>query len=105
MATLYIEQYANIVEDTGGRDVPVPGQPIGTNPVQKITIGASSARNSVDFDEKTRFLIITADADCQFKVGDSSVTADADSRLIHSGTYREVNVNGKDTRIAVIEKQ
>ena len=104
MASIYIEQYASIFEDAKGNEAQLPSRPLGTEPVTKVTIGASSARTSADFDESAKFLIITADADCQFELGDSSITADTNSRPLWSGTYREVEI-GSATRIAVIEKQ
>lgn len=103
MASIYIEEYANLA-DAGGGTPQIPGKPLGSEPIQKVTIGASSARNSTDFDASSNFLIITADGDCQFELGDSTVTADTNSRPLWSGTYREVEIGGA-TRIAVIEKQ
>lgn len=104
MAKIYIEEYANLA-DVGGGEAQVPGKPLGLEPTQQITIGSSSDRNATDFSSSARFLIITADADCQFEVGDSTVTADANSRPLWSGSYREVEIKDSDTRIAVIEKQ
>lgn len=105
MATLYVEQYNRIVEDTKGNQAQVPGVPLGTEPSLKVTVGATSARTSSDFETEAKFLILAADVDCQFEVGDSTVTADTNSRILLANTYREVEVRESDTRIAVIEKQ
>lgn len=104
MATLYIEQYASIFEDAKGNEAQLPSRPLGSEPSLKVTVGASSARTSADFDGSAKFLIIATDTDCQFELGDSSVTADTNSRILFANTYREVEI-GSATRIAVIEKQ
>ena len=105
MATLYIEQYASILEDGKGNEAQIPSKPLGTEPVIKVTIGAATAKTAVELDSATRFVVMTYDADCQFEVGDSTVTADTNSRPLWSGTYREVEIGKSDTDIAVIEKQ
>ena len=98
---LYIEEYANLA-DVRGRDAQIPGEPLAT---ETVAIGGSSARSTADFNEATQFLVLSADADCQFEVGDGTVTADADSRILFSGTYRVIGVKDSNSRIAVITKQ
>lgn len=101
---IYIEQYASIFEDSKGNEAQLPSRPLGSEPTLKINIGASSARTSTDFDTASKFLILATDTDCQFELGDSTVTADTNSRILFANTYREVEI-GSATRIAVIEKQ
>lgn len=104
MAKIFIEEYVNLA-DVGGGEGQIPGKPVGSEPTQQITIAAASARQTTAFGSETNYLIITADADCQFEIGDSTVTADVNSRPLWTGTYRAVEVRSSDTHIAVIEKQ
>lgn len=104
MGTAYIEQYGNIVEDRNGNEAQIPGSPMGTEPTLKVTTSGTTARSGADFESNAEFLIISADVDVQFELGDSTVTADANSRILYAGTYREVSKDGA-TRIAFIDKQ
>lgn len=103
MATFYVEEYANIVDPAGGGDnAQVPGELLA---IQKITVAASSARTSSNFNALTKYLIVSTDTVCQFELGDGTVTADGDSRPLYANTYRAVALESGNTRIAVIEQQ
>jgi len=99
MATLYIEEYADLLEDVAGAQMQTPGDLVAT---QKLTIGASSAA-SASFNERTVYLFIVSDAVCQYELGDSP-TADGDSRFLPPFLFRCVSVENKD-KIAVIDQQ
>ena len=102
---IYIEQYTSILEDAKGNEAQIPSKPLGAEPTLQVAVGSSSARTATNLDSSTRFVILTADVDCQFEVGGSTVTADANSRPLWANTYREVEIGNSDTDIAVIEKQ
>lgn len=99
---LYIEQYATLFEGGKGQ---LPAEPLGTEPTQKLTVGATTVRTSENFDSATQILILSTDTDCQFEVGDDTVTADTNSRILFANTYRAIEVKESDDRIAVIQKQ
>lgn len=99
MATLYIEEYQGIATGADGAQVPA-----GYITQHKITIAGTTARTSTDFDSECELLVLTADADCQFELGNSSVNATATSRPVLSGTSRAISRDGNE-RIAAIEKQ
>jgi len=99
MATLYIEEYADLQEDVTGTTMQSLGGPVAK---QKVSIGAASAQ-SVAFNSRTEFLLITSDVDCQFEIDDDP-TADGDSRFLPAALLRSASTENK-TKIAVIEKQ
>lgn len=99
MATFYIEEYASIMTDFAGNEIPVPSNLLAT---QKLPIGSTSVQ-SANFNEKTAFLVLTAKADAQYEI-DTNPTADTNSRIIIADTTIERFANGSQ-KIAVIEAQ
>lgn len=101
MGTAIIEEYASLADVGGGITAQIPATPLA---VQKITTSGTTARNSVDFNSATTFVVISSDANEHFAVGGSGVEADANDRPLYANTLREVEVRSTDVRIAFINK-
>lgn len=101
MSTLYIEEYSDIVRDGNGDIADVPHILTGRT---QLSYTSSSVRTSFDFDSKTTFVILYADADSFILLGDSTVTADQNSIILPASTFRSFGLQEGSTRIAVIEK-
>ena len=98
MATLYIEYYGGTIE---AGEAQVPENLRGTD---KLTVGVTSARTSSDIPSGTKFLVLKTDVACQYALGDSSVTADANSQFLAANGIWGQGIDGNE-RIAVIEQQ
>lgn len=100
--TLFIEEWAGSVLGPIGdaEDAPKHRQS-----KTQLALGSSSVRTSFDFDKNTRYIIITANADAQFEVGEDSVVASSSSYFISKGQTRKIGIEEADTRIAVIQSQ
>lgn len=102
MAKVYIEEWASIVTGTNIKYADVPSNRIAKT---TLTIGGTSVRTSFDFDSKATYIILYADGDAQFELGDSTVEASGSSYILPSGAFRSFAIENGDTRVAVIEKQ
>lgn len=99
MTTLYIEEYQNVLAQSGQGTVPVP---TGLLAKHKVTVGASSSQSQV-LNTNTRFVLLTSDVASQFELGDDP-TADGDSRYLPADGARFIAAKGGQ-KIAVIEQQ
>lgn len=99
MATLYIEEYANIAHDFNGNAIPVPDTLLAA---QKVTVAASSAQSSA-LNIDTKYVILTTDTVCQWEEG-SSPTADTNSQFLPANAPRAFKVTGGN-KLAVIDQQ
>jgi hypothetical protein len=100
--TLFIEEWGGSVKGPIGD---VEGAAKHRKAKTQLVIGSSSVRTSFDFDTEARYIIITTNADAQFEIGDSTVTATSGSYFIPSGATRKIGLEESDKRIAVIESQ
>lgn len=98
MANLYITEFEDLGVDGKGTSVPVGKCP----PVaqQKLTYTGTSAASN-DFDKRTRYIRVTADADAHLEFG-SSPTATNAKLLLPSGSVEYFAVN-PETKVAAIE--
>jgi hypothetical protein len=81
------------------------GQPIQVlrpdeTTVQQATIGATQQRITLPSD--TFLVELSVSADCRVKIGDGTVVADGNSRILLRGTY-VYSVRKRDTHISVIQ--
>lgn len=97
---LYIEEFATLMKDENGELMQAPG-PLMAN--QKVTIGAGSAESD-PFHERCRFVLLTTDTACQFVVGPSPQTADAEGRFLPANGSRWVPCQPGQV-VAVIQQQ
>lgn len=89
MGTVYIEEYASVGKDFDGNFINCVGRLLA---VQKVTSSGTTARTSSDFNEKTRYIVISSDANECYKLGNSSVEATANDSPLNSGSYRALEV-------------
>ena len=101
MPTLYIEEYADLLEAKDGKVIQATDNLIGNT---QLTIAGASVVTPVDFDPDTKLLVLVSDTNCQYEIGDGSAVATAASRFLPAGVYRPIAVEDA-TRIAVIEQQ
>lgn len=97
---LYVEEYADLLEDITGKTMPA------TDSIQarhKIPIGAASVPLGVNWQPNTRYIVIVSDLPCQYEVGDTPV-ADGNSRYLPANYFRVVSEKDGNS-IAVIEQQ
>lgn len=99
MATLYIEEYSQIMDDAHGRDAQVPAELIAK---QKVTIGASSAQSAA-LSAGVTYVVVTADVPCQVEEA-SNPTASGTSRYLPADVPRAFQVTAGN-KLAVIEQQ
>lgn len=65
MANLYITEYAEMAKNSLSQAVPVPQEPA----VAEQKVAFSTATASAAFDSGTKFVKLTADADCHVEFG------------------------------------
>lgn len=100
--TLFIEEWGGSTVTAQGKASDAPKHRIAKT---QLTVGSTSARTSFDFDSRAEFILITANAEAQFELGDSSVEASSSSYYIGSGQSRKIGLEEADKRIAVIQSQ
>jgi hypothetical protein len=101
MSTLHIEEYTSVLKDINGDLADVPHIYVGQ---AQLTYTTSSVRTSFAFDNNTRYVIVHADADSYIALGDSTVVATQNDRLVPADTFRTFGLQQGATYIAVIEK-
>ena len=101
MATLFVEEYRNIVRDTDGNLTDIPNVSLGRT---QVTTSSTTARTSFDFDSDTSFIVVYCDVECFVLLGDSTVEADSNSKILPARTFRTFGLPQGATRIAVIER-
>jgi len=100
--TIFIEEYGSIISGNNNRHPQVPSTPLATH---EVVIGVASDRNSIIFNTKTQFLIIFADVDAKFVLGDNTVVAVQSDRHIPGGFMRSIARNkASQTNLAVIAR-
>ncbi len=74
MAEFHISEYDKLAKDPSGHSVPVPLEPAIA--VQRVTF--TSSAQSAEFNPKTRYIRVIADAKAHFLIGDNPVATDTD---------------------------
>ncbi len=70
---------------------------------QRISLGATSARNTTPIAPGTRVVTITATGNCRFEVGDATVTADANaSAFLLANSYMDIPLTESERYVAFI---
>lgn len=101
MSSLYIEEYESILIDPAtGTLVPMVDRFVTA---QSIPLDATSSVSGQTFPQ-TRFVAITADADCRFAIG-ASPDATASMRYLSAGQTRFFRVYGGEKVSAIIAEQ
>jgi hypothetical protein len=101
MSSLYIEEYETILIDPAtGTLVPMVDRFITA---QAIPLGATSSLSVPTFPQ-TRFVAITADADCRFAIG-ASPDATASMRYLAAGQTRFFKVYSGERVSAIVAAQ
>lgn len=91
MADLFVEQFISTITDGVGNKLPIPGKDH-----QTLVVPIASAANvSTATNSMTKFVLLTADANCQFNIGDDP-TATAKSRYLPADVPRFVALKGGD---------
>jgi hypothetical protein len=90
MATIWIEEEADVPLAPRGNVVPVHNASIGNTVQQKITIGGSTTQSSA-FAANTKYITVHSDAECYFDIG-SNPTATTSTRHLAAGIYRTYKV-------------
>jgi len=75
-------------------DNPIPALRLKNGGAHVIASGASSARNSVAFDDETRVVSLYASEPVYVNFGDSSVTASTNDHYFPAGLYYDVSLGG-----------
>lgn len=96
MAYLYISEYDGALGLNGAAQIPVE-PPLTT---QKLAIGAET--KSAPFNENTKFIGLSTDAICSFKVGGSTVTATTSDRRLPADTGYFCGVTKNNRYLSVI---
>lgn len=97
MGNLYIEEYQNIIKDNEtGNAVPMLGN---FRASQSIALDKMSTQSS-PLKPTTRFIIITANVDCRFSIGDAP-DATHSTRYLPATQSRYLEVQGGE-RVAAI---
>ncbi len=89
-------------------DNPIPALRLKPNSAHKISIGASSARNAIAFDNETRIIGLYSDVGVFISFGDSSITATTNDHYLPANTYYDLSIGGDHsmhyTHIAAIQE-
>ncbi len=89
-------------------DNPIPALRLKQNGAQKITVGASSARNSTAFDEQTRIVGLYSDVPVYINCGDASAVATTSDHYLPANMYYDISIGGDSsahyTHISVIQE-
>lgn len=99
MATIYIEEYGDIMTKMG-HVIDVPDPPLSRT---QLTVSTTSARTSFDFDNRTKFVVLLADTDSLILFGDDTVEATQNSIILPANTFRSFTVQ-RTKRVAGILK-
>ncbi len=78
MATLYIEEYQSLPDDARGSTIPAAGMLVAN---QSITSLSASSQQSAAFNNKTTFIMITADVASQVEIGSNPTAASTSTYL------------------------
>ena len=100
--TLFIEEWGGSMIGPLGDVEDAPKHRLAKT---QIAVTSTSARTAFDFDSKTQYILITANADIQFELGGDTATASSSSYFIKSGQSRKIALEESDKRIAAIESQ
>ncbi len=87
-------------------DNPIPALRLRDNNAHKITVTATSAKNSTSFNAETRVVSLYATGPVYVRFGGSDVVATASDHYFPGGVYYDLAIGGGDvaqsTHIAVI---
>jgi len=97
MATAYIAEFRDLAYDQHGHPVPVGSCP----PLAEQVVTFTASTQSTAFHSDTRFVRISADANCNLAFG-SAPTATASNMEMQADTPEYFGVNGKD-KVAIYD--
>lgn len=82
MATLYISEYASLLQAQNGSYIPVPQEPAIA--VQTVAISGTSAQSAA-FNAATKFIRVSPDGICSLKWGSNPTATTSDFRMVTNG--------------------
>lgn len=93
---------------TDQNNLPIPALRLKDGKAHKITVGATSARNSAAFDSETQIISLYATAGVFIRLGTGTVTATTYDHYFPAGTYYDIAIGGdgvaQSTHIAVLRE-
>ena len=75
-------------------DHPIPALRLKDGAAHTVPATATSARNTVAFDDATRIISIYTDVPVFLKFGDAAVTATNADHFFPAGTYYDISIGG-----------
>lgn len=100
MGKAYIAEFSDLPRDASGNWIPCPDL---DKKVASQVVTFSTETDSSAFDDRTKYISVTVDADCQYEYGDAPTALTASDDVILAGVARFFGVS-KGKKISFIDK-